>query len=126
VKEHIGDLLEDARENLEAARVLKEQGFTRIAASRAYYAMFYAAEALLFNEGLQFSKHSAVHAAFGERFIKTGRMDARLHRHLLDAFRQRLVSDYAVGERVNDEEAQALIERAEEFLTAVEGFLAGE
>ena len=35
------------------------------AASRAYYAMFYAAEALLQSRGLAFSKHSAVHAAFG-------------------------------------------------------------
>ncbi len=34
--------------------------------------MLYAAQALLLGEGLSFSKHSAVIAAIGKRFVKTG------------------------------------------------------
>jgi uncharacterized protein (UPF0332 family) len=34
--------------------------------------MFYVAEALLFEKGLQFRKHSGVHSAFGEHFAKAG------------------------------------------------------
>jgi|1185.fasta_scaffold1398647_1 uncharacterized protein (UPF0332 family) len=41
------------------------------AISRAYYAMFYLAEALLAERDLEFKKHAAVHAAFGEHFTKT-------------------------------------------------------
>lgn len=40
-------LLDKGRENLRAAALLRREGFLDIAASRAYYAMFYAAEALL-------------------------------------------------------------------------------
>ena len=53
-----------------AAQLLNDQGFHDFATSRAYYAMFYVAEALLLGEGLTFSKHSAVIAAFGKSFVK--------------------------------------------------------
>ena len=36
--------------------------------------MFYMAQALLEGEGLAFSKHSAVIAALGRYFVKTGRL----------------------------------------------------
>ncbi len=35
--------------------------------SRAYYAMFYLADALLHQKGLKFKKHGGVHGAFGEQ-----------------------------------------------------------
>ena len=40
-------LLDKGSENSRAAALLRREGFLDIAASRAYYAMFYAAEALL-------------------------------------------------------------------------------
>ena len=39
-----------------------------IAVSRAYYAMFYCAEALLDADGLAFSSHAAVVSGFGLHF----------------------------------------------------------
>ncbi len=42
------------------------------AASRAYYAVFYASSALLLKEGLEFGKHSGVIAAIHQKFIKIG------------------------------------------------------
>ncbi len=123
MKEHTGRLLEIARENIRAACLLQRQSYLRIAAARAYYAMFYVAEALLFEEGLQFSKHGGVHAAFGERFAKTGRMDTKFHRYLLDAFEERQLSDYEPAEEVSDNAVSQLIKRAEEFVEAGERFL---
>ncbi|RPJ52350.1 MAG: HEPN domain-containing protein [Chloroflexi bacterium] len=38
-------VIKKAKDNLEAAELLIGQGFVEIAASRAYYAMFYLAEA---------------------------------------------------------------------------------
>lgn len=67
-------LLQKAQKSLRAARLLADQGFYDFAVSRAYYAMFYIAEAFLLGEGLAFSKHSAVISAFGERFAKSGRV----------------------------------------------------
>lgn len=60
--------LERAEQSLAAAQVLAREAFYDFAASRAYYAAFYAAEALLIREGLEFTKHSAVIAAIHQHF----------------------------------------------------------
>ncbi|MCP4700780.1 MAG: HEPN domain-containing protein, partial [Gammaproteobacteria bacterium] len=44
-------------------------------ASRAYYAVFYAASALLLNEQMDTSKHSGVISLINQYFVKTGRLD---------------------------------------------------
>ena len=67
-------LIEKAQASLNAARLLFDEHYFGFAASRAYYAMFYVVEALLLEEGSAFSKHSAVIAAFGQLFVKTGRV----------------------------------------------------
>jgi len=64
VKSEQADLLRKSRQSLEAAKLMEQQHYNDFAASRAYYAMFYVAEALLLEYGLSFSKHSAVIAAF--------------------------------------------------------------
>jgi uncharacterized protein (UPF0332 family) len=58
-------LLDKARASHRAAVLLSQQGYPDFAASRAYYAMFYTAEALLLGRGLSFSSHAAAIAAFG-------------------------------------------------------------
>ncbi len=52
--------LERADTNLEVARELLDKGYYDVSASRAYYAAFYAASALLLNKGLDTSKHSGL------------------------------------------------------------------
>ena len=74
VREASRALLDKALESLAASRDLVSTRHFEVAASRAYYAMFYAAEAVLLEEGLEFSSHGAVHGAFGERFASTGRL----------------------------------------------------
>lgn len=64
--------LKRAHYDLEAAQSNLGQGFYGVAVNRSYYAMFYAASALLASEGLARSKHSGVISAFGEHFVKTG------------------------------------------------------
>jgi uncharacterized protein (UPF0332 family) len=64
------ELLAKAKQSLRATDLMKREGFYDFAASRAYYAMFYLAEALLLGLGRVYSKHSAVIAAFGENFAK--------------------------------------------------------
>ena len=57
-------LLRKAHTSLRAARLLAKDQLYDFAVSRAYYTMFYMAEALLLGQGLSYSKHSAVLAAF--------------------------------------------------------------
>jgi uncharacterized protein (UPF0332 family) len=56
--------LERAEQSIQAARDLAGKGYYDFAASRAYYAAFYGATAILLNEGLDFSKHSGLSLRF--------------------------------------------------------------
>lgn len=90
MKEEARKFLEKADRALHAADTLLRDGDYESAASRAYYAMLHAAQALLREDDLRYRKHAGVHAAFGEHFTKTGRIDVKYHRWLLDAFDDRL------------------------------------
>ena len=114
------DLLDYASESLAAARELQQSGHPGFAASRAYYTMFYIAEALLLGQGLAFSKHGAVHAAFGQHFAKTGIAPVEFHRYLLGGFEVRLTGDYGRPKRVSREQAAEQIDRAEQFIQLAE------
>ena len=96
------------------------------ATARAYYAMFYVAEALLAERDLRFSKHAGVHSAFGEHFAKAGLLDAKYHRWLIDAFDRRIAADYGVRAEITADDARALIEHAKEFCSAARHFLASQ
>jgi uncharacterized protein (UPF0332 family) len=109
------ELVGKATDSLEAARLLHEHGKYGFAAARAYYAMFYLAEALLLGEGLAFSRHSGVAAAFGERFAKGGRLPEELHRYLIRGLEIRQLADYSTSP-VSESEAAEQIGRAERFV----------
>jgi len=116
-------LLNKARDSIRGATLLADAQLCGFAVSRAYYAMFYVAEALLLGEELSFSKHSAVIAAFGERFAKTGRVPAKLHQYLIEGQDRRNVGDYGIGPALDREEAATEISRAREFLDLAVGLL---
>jgi uncharacterized protein (UPF0332 family) len=116
------ELLQKAEDSLRAARLLANEGLHDFAASRAYYTMFYMAEALLLGDGLVFSKHSAVNAAFGREFVKTGWVPAHLHQYLIKAMEARHTGDYGPA-HVDEAEVVVHIDRAEEFLKVVEALL---
>ena len=118
MKRKTAQLLEKAQDAIEAAELLLKGDKNSFAAGRAYYAMFYTAEALLYERGLEFSKHGGVHAAFGKHFVKTGELDARFHRYLLEAFESRLEADYGVDIVLSARAVKEIIQRAKEFLTA--------
>ncbi|MDJ1181181.1 HEPN domain-containing protein [Roseofilum sp. BLCC_M91] len=109
-------LLEKATRSLQAARELNRKGFPDFAASRTYYAMFYIATAFLEGEGLSYSKHSAVIAAFGRIFARTNRIPVELHRYLIDAERIRLRADYNTELDISETDVEQLLSQGEEML----------
>ena len=116
--------LEKAQRAIEAAKTLLVDGnYPDFSTGRAYYAMFYIAEALLEEKELRFSKHGGVHGAFGEHYVKTGLFDVKYHRWLLNAFDQRIEGDYGIRVISVVEDAEKLIGQAEEFLGAAHKFL---
>ena len=119
-------LLGKAERAILAARHLEQNGDIEFAIGRAYYAMFFTAEALLNEKDLRFSKHGGVHGAFGEHYVKTGLMDAKYHRWLLSAFNRRIVGDYGAEAEFLIEEAQEVIIQAIEFLEAARSNLTAD
>ena len=61
--------------------------------------MFYVAEAFLLGKGLAFSKHSGVHAAFGEHFVKAGIVQPEFHRYLIRGMAVRHAGDLWQGSK---------------------------
>lgn len=123
MKPEVARLLAKAASSRRAAVLLASQDYLDFAASRAYYALFYVAEALLLAEDLSFSSHAAVIAGFGRAFAKPGRLDPRFHRYLIDAQDIRNLSDYGVGTGVGREQVADLLAWCDEFLAAATAFL---
>ena len=116
-------LLRKAGESLRAAQLLATNELLDFAASRAYYTMFYIAEAFLLNEGLTFSSHAAVISAFGRDFARTGRVPVEFHRYLIDAQDLRNQGDYDIDSAITESEANELIGHAQQFLELAERLL---
>ena len=97
-----------ARRSLAATELLLQQDYSDFAVSRAYYAMFYAAQALLLTRNVRRIKHSDIIAAFNERFIRGGELPRKLFLFLRDAFEDRAEGDYGLAE-VSREQASTNI-----------------
>lgn len=119
----IDALLGRAERSVEAARQLASGEYYDFAASRAYYAAFYAAKAALLEEGLEFSKHSAVVAAIHQRYVKAGRLPTEQGKALNWLFELRGIADYGGTAHVSQEEAQRAIDAAAGFVEAIKRLL---
>lgn len=111
--------LEKAARYLASAALLLDAGDFDSSVSRAYYAMFYAAEAALLSKGLSRSTHKGVISAFGEEFVKTGVFPATMGRNLSAAFQKRQVGDYGATPLVGRDDAQLVLDHARAFVEAV-------
>jgi uncharacterized protein (UPF0332 family) len=122
------DHLSKARRALASARLLLADGDTEGASNRAYYAMFDAAHAALLHADPNLNPattktHRGLIAAFGERLVKTGLIQAELGRSINQVERIRLLADYT-GEAIDREKVQWAIDRADALLVVVSGFVA--
>jgi len=87
------------------------------AVNRAYYAIFYAALAILLTKDLGSSKHSGVLSLFDREFVKTNDVDRKWSKVFHDAFGLRATADYARLADVTVQQATKTIQSAEEFVS---------
>jgi uncharacterized protein (UPF0332 family) len=125
MKESTQKLLSRALDAIQAAEILLTNSRAEFAAGRAYYAMFYVAEALLNEKGFQFGKHGNVLAAYGQHFAKTKALDPKYHHWLLSAFDQRQIGDYGLDPDIQNEVVVEMIDQAQEFHDTAKEYLAG-
>jgi len=121
--EEIAASLERAEKSIQAAKELVAGGYYDFAASRAYYAAFYAATAILLREGLEFGKHSGVIASIHQRFVKTGKLDKQHGKDLNWLFELRSIGDYGATVHVSKQDAEKAIGAAEGFLHAIKALI---
>ena len=122
-EQEIAANLERAAQSIQAAKDLAAKGYHDFAASRAYYAAFYAATAVLLNEGLDFSKHSGVIASIHQRFVKTGKLSKEQGKDLNWLFEIRSVGDYGGTAHVSQQQAERAIQAAESFVSTIKALL---
>ena len=116
-------LVEKGERSLAAANRMLQDGDCDFAVSRAYYAMFYLAEAALLSRGMTFFSHSAVISAFGRELVKAGHISKTLREALHEGFTERTVGDYDVGQRYPRERAERVLASGRDFVTAVRAFV---
>ena len=89
------------------------------AANRAYYSAFYAMNAILAVQGVEYKKHQAVEAAVHRDFVRTGRWTKDIGQKYTALFKLRLLGDYGNLERVSLDEAKTAISFSWSILEAV-------
>ena len=118
--------MERAEQSLAAARELHARGYTDIAASRAYYAVFYAASAALLQADLETTKHSGVVALIHQHFVRTGRLSREHGRAINWLYELRGIGDYGLTVHVLEDEAAHAIDLAGQFVVAIRSLLEDE
>jgi uncharacterized protein (UPF0332 family) len=113
-------LMERAYTKLEVAKSLFKQGFYSDAVSRAYYAMFYAARALLSEKNIYPKTHRGLISQFGLQIVKGGKFKKEIFDLFARAQEDREEADYGLLSEIGEEEAKKIIEGAEEFLKECE------
>ncbi|MBI1869977.1 MAG: HEPN domain-containing protein [Chlamydiae bacterium] len=112
-----------AQEKLEAAKTLFKTCAYDDAVSRAYYATYHAAQAILLTEGLIAETHQGLINLFGLHFVKTGKFEKKYGRFLSSLKDERENGDYSVYSSIDEMIASNAIKEAEDFVEEMKRFI---
>ena len=116
-------LLEKSQQYLRSAAVLLEIGDYDSCVSRAYFAMFYAAQGALLTAGRPVKSRHSVRSAFVERFVDGGRFPQHAADVLHRAYDLQETADYAQQFVVAEGDAEQLLGEAEAFIGSIDMLL---
>jgi uncharacterized protein (UPF0332 family) len=123
-RELIRGYLAKARDKARVARELCERGDWDDAVSRAYYAAFHAAQAALLTEGQRADTHRGLVTLFGLLLVRSGKLDRRWGKFLANLKDDREAGDYDPVSYVDEATAHDAVVEAEEFVGAIERYIA--
>ena len=115
--------LEQAKEDLEDARMLYHANSFKGANNRAYYSIFHTIRAVLALEPIDFKKHKDVVAYFNKNYISTEIFPRQLGKRIMQAKRIREDSDYDDEYVASQEATKSQIDTAEELISLVENYI---
>lgn len=111
--------LQKAYDALKEADILRKSNFHSTAISRLYYAVFYAASALMLNENIQAATHAGIKQMLGLHFISKGRIDHKTGKLFQTLFEKRHSNDYDDFIFTTDEEVAQLQPEAKNFVDTI-------
>jgi len=112
--------LEKARDTFAEIPVQMENKFYRTAANRLYYACYYAATALLINDGYETHTHSGVKTLLGLHYISENKIEKSLGKMYRQLFNLRQTGDYEDWINIDDEDIIPFIEPAQKLIDDIE------
>ena len=115
--------LNKAKETFAEIAILIENKLWRNAANRLYYACFYAASALLINDGHQTHSHNGVKRLLSMHYINENKIDKSLIKTFGKLFNMRQRGDYEDWVIIEDDDVTPLIEPAEKFIVKIENLI---
>lgn len=116
--------LQQADDSIQESQTLIAAKLYRGAINRAYYAMFYAVQALMIQRKVRTSKHQGAIATFDLEFIKSGTIKHEYSKWLHDAFDLRMEVDYGDLAQPDEEKASMTLNHASEFFGHIKKYLA--
>ena len=118
--------LERANNTLAEAVSNIENDCWHAAANRLYYACFYAACALLINNGHTTRTHNGVFSLLGEHFVVTGLISKEQNQFYRRILELRQTGDYDDFIVFTEQELLPLLEPAEQFIKTIENLINNE
>lgn len=108
--------IEQADDALEQAKLLYANEHAGGAVNRAYYAMFYAVQALIAKHGVNVSKHGGAIAFFDRHIIKERKLDTHFSKWLHWLFDLRQDADYGTAFSPNADQTEEALVCATKFV----------
>ena len=115
--------LEKALTCIEVSKLNLDNEFLPDSVNRSYYAIFYAARAVMALDGVDRKKHSGVISYFQENYIKTGIFDKELSNIIQDAFNMRQISDYQDFFIISHGDAVEQLKNAGKFCNEIKKYI---
>ena len=122
-KKLIEEELAIAKRRLKASELLLSNDMIEDAINRVYYALFYAAKAMLNSAGFDAKSHSGLISEFGLRIVKPKLVERVYGKVLRKSFEARESSDYKIGAIFDKGEVKELISDAKKFIERAENFV---
>ena len=115
--------LEQAKEDLEAGKLLYDKNFYKSANNRAYYSIFHSIKAVWALEPIDFKRHKDVLAYFNKNYINKEIFSRMMGRKIQNASAIREDSDYDDEFIVDADKTNEQLKTAEELIELVDKYI---
>lgn len=118
-KDYVKYKLQKAAVSIKEAKLLYENGMNETAVSRLYYAAFYAANALLTNDGLNPKTHTGTKSLLNKEYFLTGKLDTSFSDLYTILMAKRHEADYENFAFIDEQQIPEWIKKTQNFIDQI-------